>query len=213
MTDAASLLPPAATTLEQALEQVAARAGDIGLPLSDLWNPATCPPEYLPWLAWGLSIDFWDADWTVAEKRTAIAATLTDQMAKGTPHSLRAVLDRFDPLIQLVEWFDANPRLDPYTIMLELPLPAVSSVTYDQALITALLRDIAQVKPVRVHMLAAQRLIATAGIWIQGAAQLAVHLRVSGTADETVEPAWATYLQTEDGEPLTDDAGNFLEVD
>lgn len=213
MTDVASLLPPASTTLERAAEQSTARLGAIGLPISELWDPATCPPEFLPWLAWGLSIDFWDPDWTEEQKRAAIASTLTDQMAKGTPLSLRAVLDRFDPLIQLVEWFDANPQLDPHTIMLELPLPDVSEVVYDEALITALLRDIAQVKPVRVHMLAAQRLQASAGIWLQGAAQLACHLRVSGTADETAEPIWATYLQTEDGEPLTDDAGNFLEVD
>ena len=211
MSDVDSLLPPATSTMERAVEQATARIGAIGLPLADMWNPALCPAEYLPWLAWGLSIDFWDPDWTVAEKRAAIAATLTQQMAKGTPLSLRAVLDRFDPLIQLVEWFDANPRLDPYTIMLELPLPEVSAVVYDEALIAALLRDIAQVKPVRVHMLAAQRLTASAGIWLKGGAQLAVHLRVTGTADETVEPEWATYLQTEDGEPITDDFGTFLE--
>ena len=212
MTLPASLLPPATTPLLRAAEQATARIGDIGLPLGDLWNPASCPAEFLPWLAWGLSIDFWDADWTVPEKRTAIASTLTDQMRKGTRQSLRAVLDRFDPLIGLVEWFEANPRLDPYTIRLELPLPDDSAVIYDNALITALLRDIAQVKPVRVHMTAVHRLRAAAGLWLEGAAWLGIYIRLDGEADETAEPVWATYLQTEDGEPVTDPDGTFLET-
>lgn len=212
MTGSPSLLPPATTPLLRATEQATARIGDIGLPLGDLWNPAACPPEFLPWLAWGLSIDFWDPDWTVPEKRIAIASTLTDQMRKGTRQSLRAVLDRFDPLIGLVEWFEANPRLTPHTIRLELPLPDDSAVVYDNALITALLRDIAQVKPVRVHMAAVHRLTAAAGLWLEGAAWLGIALRLDGQADETVEPEWATYLQTEQGEPITDAAGVFLET-
>lgn len=213
MTDQATLLPPATTPLLRATEQATARLGDIALPLGDLWNPAVCPPEFLPWLGWGLSIDFWDPDWTTTEKRVAIAGTLTEQMRKGTRLSLRAVLDRFDPLIGLVEWFEANPKLDPYTIRLELPLPDDSNVVYDEALITALLRDIAQVKPVRVHMAAVHRLTASAGLWLEGAAWLGTYLRLDGDADETVEPEWATYLQTEQGEPITDAGGNFLETE
>jgi phage tail P2-like protein len=38
-----------------------------------LWNPQTCPLAALPWLAWTLSIDKWDTDWTEERKRTATA--------------------------------------------------------------------------------------------------------------------------------------------
>lgn len=212
MADVPTLLPPFTSPTVRQIEQATARIGDVGLPLADMWRADLCPVEFLPWLAWGLSIDFWDPDWTEVQKRNAIAATLALQMRKGTPASLRAVLDRFDPLINLVEWFDANPRLDPHTIMLELPSPDDSAVVYDQALITALLRDIAQVKPVRVHMKAVHRLIASAGLWLEGAAWLATFIRVEGVADETAEPEWFDYLQTETGEPITAPDGTFLET-
>ena len=67
-----SLLPPNATAGERALE-TALRA-DIDLAaVGTEWNPATCPANVLPFLAWGLAISHWDADWTEAEKRAAIA--------------------------------------------------------------------------------------------------------------------------------------------
>lgn len=212
MPDVVSLLPPATTPLERAMEQATARIGGVDVPLGQLWNPATCPAELLPWLAWGLSIDFWDADWTVAEKRAAIAGTLTEQMRKGTRTSLRAVLDRFDPLIGLVEWFQANPRMTPHTARLELPLPDESSVVYSEELIAALLRDIAQVKPVRVHMEAVHALRAATTTWLTGGAMMLNYIRVDAGVDTTIEPAWSNYLQTELGEPLLDEAGNFLEI-
>lgn len=212
MADVPSLLPPATTPLERAAEQAMARIGDVEIPLDQLWNPSTCRAEFLPWLAWGLSIDFWDADWTIAEKRTAIAGTLVQQMRKGTRTSLRAVLDRFDPLIGLVEWFQSNPQMTPHTARLELPLPDESAVVYDEALITALLRDIAQVKPVRVHMEAVHTLRAATEAWLEGGAMTASYARFNGVADTLIEPEWATYLQTELGEPLLGGAGEFLEV-
>lgn len=211
MPDLPSLLPPAATLLERAAEQAMTRIGGIDLPLGDLWNPATCPAEFLPWLGWGLSIDFWDTDWTVAEKRAAILTTLQLQKAKGTRQSLRAVLDRFDPLIALVEWFEADPVMAPHTIRLELPLPADSAVVYDEALVLALLRDIAQVKPVRVHMEAVHKLVAVTGAWLDGGAITLGFVRFEGAADTVIEPAWATYLQTELGEPLQAPDGQFWE--
>ena len=79
-------------------------------------------------------------------------------------------------------------------------------------MITALLRDMAQVNPVRVHMTAVHRLLVNAGLWLQGAARMACFVRLEGPADETVEPFWATYLQTEDGEPMAGAEPAFLET-
>ncbi|MCD9124037.1 phage tail protein I, partial [Cupriavidus sp. UGS-1] len=48
-----SLLPPNATPLERNLATVGAEAiAGVPVPLRDLWNPATCPPALLPFLAW-----------------------------------------------------------------------------------------------------------------------------------------------------------------
>lgn len=209
----ANLLPPGSTVLERSLADASARLSDVPVPIRSLWDPATCPASLLPFLAWGVSIDLWDSQWSEAEKRAAIARAIEDQRRKGTPASLRSVIDRFDPLIEVVEWFEDRDTLDPHTFRLELPLRADSAVEYDEALVAALLRDIAAVKPLRAHMLAVHKLAAVAGTYLAGAGQLAGLTRLRGETDLAVplQPEWATYLQTEDGEPIRGGEGLFLE--
>lgn len=210
-----TLLPPNATALERTLDLAdGAALAAVPLPIRDLWDPATCPIAILPFLAWGLSIDFWDSAWSEAQKRAAVAASIEDQRRKGTPASLRAVLDRFDPLIALVEWFEDRDNLDPYTFRLELPIAADSAVVYDEALVAALLRDIAAVKPLRAHMIAVHKLKAQADAYLLGAAQIVGFGRLNGDGDldEPNNPVWADYLQTEIGEPIQGPDGDFLET-
>ena len=178
-----TLLPPQATKLERAVEAAFGQLAEVPLPIRDQWNPATCPAALLPFLAFGVSIDFWDTNWTEAEKRTAIAGAIDAQRRKGTPASLRDVLDRFDPLIGLVEWFEDREQLDPYTFRLELPLRAESAVVYDEELVVALLRDIAAVKPLRAHMFAVHRLAAQADAWLVGGAKIAGFVRIDNFTD------------------------------
>lgn len=209
----ASLLPPNAKPFERALEDAANELADVPVPLRHLWNPATCPADMLPWLAWGVSIDFWSSEWTEAVKRTAIAGAIDAQRRKGTPASLREVLDRFDPLIAVVEWFDDTANLDPHEFRLELPLATETAVSYNEATVSALLRDIAAVKPLRSHMLVVHRLQAQAHAGLLSVARTALYTRLDGEADTDAagDPVWASYLQTELGEPLQLDSGEFLE--
>lgn len=210
-----SILPPNATPLERAVESTMA-TGLEGVPvqIDRVWHPATCPPHLLPWIAFGLSLDLWDADWTEAQKRAAVADAIRFQQRKGTPASLRTVLDRFDPMIGLVEWFDDRANLDPYSFRLELPTLAESDVVYDEDLIVQILRDIAQVKPVRAHMFAVFRLRAEARAWLISAASILGYERLDADADRTtaLDPVWLNYLLTEQGEPIVDMADGFLEV-
>ncbi|NCP18368.1 MAG: phage tail protein I [Erythrobacter sp.] len=204
-----TILPPNSTALERKLDLVEqARLAAVPVPIGDVWNPATCPAALLPWLAWGISIDIWDTGWTEQQKRGAIAAAIAEQRRKGTRASLRTVLDRFDPLIEIVEWFEDRENLDPHTFRLELPLKTVSPVEYDTELVAALLRDIAQVKPLRAHMSAVYRMKAQANAWLLGAGWSAGHTRLDADADAeaALDPVWASYLQTEDGEPLRNEA-------
>lgn len=205
-----SLLPPTATAAERALDLAIAARFAIPVDIAQLWNPQTCPVALLPWLAWGLSIDLWDADWSEEVKRAAIADAIPFQMRKGTPASLRTVLDRFDPLIQIVEWFEANPRAEPHTFRLDLPLPSETEVAYSETMVAALLRDIAAVKPVRSHMSAVFTLRARTEAALVAAGQSTSFTRFEGTA---ARPAgdWANYLQTEQGEPILSEAGSYLE--
>jgi phage tail P2-like protein len=212
---AADLLPPNASTLERAMvASFDAVLDDVPVQIDTLWNPATCDVALLPWLAWGLSIDLWDADWSEATKRAAIADAIQFQRRKGTPASLRTVLDRIDPMIAVVEWFEDRINLDPYTFRLELPMAADSDVLYDEALVARILRDIATVKPARAHMFAVHRLAAQANAWLIGAASLAGYERMETAADivTALDPAWDSYLQTEDGEPILGEDSGFLEV-
>lgn len=210
----AHLLPPNATALEKALSLApAVSLADVPVAIDSVWNPATCPADLLPWLAWGLSIDIWDSAWSEAQKRAAIADAILFQRRKGTPASLRTVLDRFDPLISIVEWFKDRDTLDPYQFRLELPLLADSAVVYDAALVARILRDIAQVKPVRAHMLAVFRVTAQARAWLISSAACGGLTRLDAAADTAtaLDPSWGIWLQTEDGEPLLTEAAEYME--
>lgn len=209
-----SILPPNATKLEGAIEKIiAARLAGVPVAIDAIWNPETCPAALLPWLAWGLSLDLWNPDWTEAQKRAAVADAIRFQQRKGTPASLRIVLDRFDPLIRMVEWFQDRETLDPYTFRLELPLIAQSDTVYDEDLVMRILRDIAQVKPVRAHMIAVFRVKAEAEAWLLSVARHGGLTRLDSEADQlsATDPIWSTYLQTNNGEPIRASAGAYLE--
>lgn len=88
-----SLLPPNATKTERAFEAATARIGDIPIIISDLWNPSTCAADLLPWLAWALSVDYWDAAWPEERKRAAIAASIEWHRRKGTKWAVVRALE------------------------------------------------------------------------------------------------------------------------
>lgn len=89
-----SLLPPNASSLERALEAVAAeRIEAIEVErLRALWTPADCPAPLLPWLAWALSVDEWDGAWPEATQRAVIAASIDVHRHKGTVAAVRRAL-------------------------------------------------------------------------------------------------------------------------
>lgn len=90
---AGSLLPPNATRLERALEDViGARITALTAPLRALWSVYDCPAALLPALAWGLSVDEWDPLWGVDRQREIIASAIEHHRIKGTVGSVRSAL-------------------------------------------------------------------------------------------------------------------------
>jgi len=87
-----SLLPPNATALEHAADAAMARIADVNVPIRDLWNPDLCPEALLPWLAWALSVEPWDADWPVWQQREVIKTSLPNHKIKGTVAAIRNIL-------------------------------------------------------------------------------------------------------------------------
>ncbi len=87
------LLPLNATKAEKDISASVARISSIPVPVRDMWNPATCPANLLPWLAWALSVDNWDASWSDATKRSVIAASISVHYKKGTVGAVKDAIE------------------------------------------------------------------------------------------------------------------------
>jgi phage tail-like protein len=75
------LLPRNSTPFEKAIADLTA----YRMPsMRDLWNPAKIRVDLLPWLAWALSVDFWDENWSEERKRYVVGRSLQMHARKGT---------------------------------------------------------------------------------------------------------------------------------
>ncbi len=61
------LLPVGSSPLEVAAAAACAKLENVPVPLRELWDPLACPLEFLPYLAWALSVDRWDENWPETE--------------------------------------------------------------------------------------------------------------------------------------------------
>lgn len=143
------LLPGNATTAERALEQSTRRLSDVPVPLRSLWNPDTCAEDYLPWLAWALSVDSWDPSWPLEVKRSHVRKAIEIQRRKGTARSVQSVVDTFGAALSLQEWWQTSPPAAPHTFGLTLTLGdnTPSDAIWQQAII----REVERTKPARSH--------------------------------------------------------------
>lgn len=104
-------LPSSATPFQFALAGVdAARLAALDAELiATLWDPATCPAPLLPFLAWALSVDVWDAGWPEAVKRSVIAASPMVHRRKGTRAAVEDALAAMRMSVRIDEWWQQNP--------------------------------------------------------------------------------------------------------
>ena len=109
MTD--PLLPPNASPMEAALDAVFARIGDVPVPNAALWDPATCPEAFLPWLAWQLRAE-WDGEWSTQTQRDVIAQALAVHRRRGTAGAVRRALTAAGYAPQLIEEGKPTNRYD-----------------------------------------------------------------------------------------------------
>jgi len=122
-----SLLPPNATDQERALEGATVRIGDVPVPIRDLWNPQACPEALLPWLAWALSVDNWDASWPAQIKRDVIAESLELHRHKGTPWAVeRALIVAGSPNARVEEWFEYGGQPGYFKVVVDVEGEGVS---------------------------------------------------------------------------------------
>lgn len=147
----ASLLPPNASALERALE--AADAVLLAMPMrhGQIKDPWTCPAEYLPWLAWELSLDTWDSAWPEHIKRQRIASAINIQRHKGTAGSVREVIESFGGSVAIREWWQQEPRGRPHTFELVLTISGRPGVDPSAKYVEDVIAEVNRTKPVRSH--------------------------------------------------------------
>lgn len=142
------LLPPAQTQLEAALGRSMPPEGLTPEVIATLWNPATCPAPLLPWLAWALSVDEWDAEWSEEVQRAVCAASFTIHRRKGTVGAVRRVLQAINADVTLVEGWQEQPRGAPHSFRVDVE---IEDRGLTMATLASIERQIAAVKPERSH--------------------------------------------------------------
>lgn len=142
-----SLLPPSASDFMRCVERGTARLSALPVSLNQLWDPDTCPVALLPYLAWALSVDRWDRDWTEETKRQVIRDAWAIHRHKGTISAIRRVVEPFGYVINVTEWWETgDPR---GTFRLDI---GVLDVGITEEMYTEMERLIADARPVSRHL-------------------------------------------------------------
>lgn len=130
------LLPPNATELERAIAEAAGDIQNVPITIREIWDPATCPTNVLPWLAWAFSVEDWNEDWSELQNRETIRTAIAVQQHKGTIGAVREALASLGIDLRIQEWFNQVPAGEPYTfrIWLESEQTPVTNVGIDQVL-------------------------------------------------------------------------------
>lgn len=158
-----SLLPHNATEQERALELASAKLADLPVDVGKLWSPDDCPEALLPWLAWAMSIDDWDSNWSESIKRRQIKTAVYTHRQKGTVGAVKKALASLGVTVDFLEWFDDVHDIalapvhstQPYTFVFiawanENPYTS-HEVFLSPQLYTAIERAVNSLKPVRSH--------------------------------------------------------------
>ena len=160
--DVASLLPPGKTPLEIALEGATAPRVSPDQ-IRDLWDPLKCPEPLLPWLAWALSVDLWEDDWTEAEKRAVIDASIEVHRHKGTVSAMRRVTEALGFTFAIEEWWETTPTGTPGTASVYLGRPGAP--VFDQAEIDRLTALLDEAKRATLHITLSQAFTDSADLY------------------------------------------------
>jgi phage tail P2-like protein len=111
-----SLLPSNSTRLERILEA----ARDFGLDpeaIRGLADSGRCPPDFLPWLAWAMKVEGWEAAENTPQQRALIREAIPVHKTKGTVGAIRRVLRAVNVNAEFKEWHQI-PGAVPYTFQL-----------------------------------------------------------------------------------------------
>ena len=174
-----SLLPPNSTQLERAFESATRRVSEVPMPAREIIDPDTCPESLLPFLAWALSVDSWKSYWPLSIKRARLRDAIAIQRKKGTANSVKALVAAFGGAVEVVEWWQQEPRALPHTFQLLLVLGAgTSSAETSAQYVDDVIAEVSRTKPVRSHFSFTQGVAAAASVRVMGAARAVNYRRL-----------------------------------
>lgn len=159
-----TLLPPGSSALERRLALTCSGISDLQVPLRDLWNPATCPARFLPYLAWAFSVDRWDESWAESTKRRVVQDAFYIHQHKGTISAVRRVVEPFGFLIRIIEWWQNGEQPGTFRLDIGVQDQGITEETYLE-----LERLISDAKPCSRHLVGMSINLQTSGTAYVGA--------------------------------------------
>ncbi|MCF7296462.1 phage tail protein I [Escherichia coli] len=142
-----SLLPPSASDFMRCVERGSERLNQLPVHLNMLWDPDSCPPALLPYLAWALSVDRWDMNWPEETKRSVIRSAWLVHRQKGTVAAIRRVVEPFGELLKVSEWWETSEEPGTFRIEIGLRDQGITDEAWQE-----MVRLVDDAKPVSRHL-------------------------------------------------------------
>ena len=141
-----TVLPPHSTDFERALEQASLWVVENSA-IPRIWDTQLCPEDLLPWLAWSLSVDHWNPEWGVDQKRDAVKRSIYIHRKKGTVGAVKSAVAGFGYASEIAEWFEYGGETHTFKIKIE----GDGTLDLNNDFITQFVAVIDAVKPARSH--------------------------------------------------------------
>ena len=184
-----TLLPPGSSALERRLALTCSGISDLQVSLRDLWNPATCPVRFLPYLAWAFSVDRWDESWAESTKRRVVQDAFYIHQHKGTISAVRRVVEPFGFLIRVLEWWQSGEQPGTFRLDIGVEDQGITEETYLE-----LERLISDAKPCSRHLVGMSINLQTAGpAYVGASSYIGEEITVYPYFAETIISGGAIY--------------------
>lgn len=132
-----NLLPANASKLEKNIEQLGEKITQLAVPFIDLHRIEKCPEPHLPWLAWEYRVEYWRSDWSALQKRQAINESSAFNQLRGTRSAIESLLSFIVPQFQLIAWYEFEPKQQPFTFVVNIPILYMLSIDQLLQILTA----------------------------------------------------------------------------
>lgn len=123
-----SILPPNSTKLERDVESLGIKIERLPVPFVALSRIDECPEAYLPWLAWSHRVEYWNPNWTAAQKRQAIHSAKDFNRQRGTKSALHSLISTVTPNYNMTMWHEMQPKGSPYTFVVAVDQSQILTV-------------------------------------------------------------------------------------